>query len=53
MNTSELVLTSARDPSLLNHSKLSNNRVSVERFQKDVFFSKIEAIYRYNYNLKT
>ena len=28
---------------------MSNNRVSVERFQRDVFFSKIEAIYRYNY----
>ena len=31
---------------------LSNNRVSAERFQRDVFFSKIEAIYRYNYILK-
>ena len=31
---------------------MSNNRVSVERFQRDVFFSKTEAIYRYNYILK-
>ena len=31
---------------------MSNNKVSGERFQRDVFFSKIEAIYRYNYILK-
>ena len=31
---------------------MSNNRVSAERFQRDVFFSKTEAIYRYNYILK-
>ena len=29
-----------------------SNRVSVERFQRDIFFSKTEAIYRYNYILK-
>ena len=31
---------------------LSNNRVSAERFQGDIFFSKTKAIYRYNYILK-
>ena len=31
---------------------MSNNRVSVKRFQRDVFFSKTEAIYKYNYILK-
>ena len=31
---------------------MSNNRVSAKRFQRDIFFSKIEAIYRYNYILK-
>ena len=31
---------------------MSNNRVSAERFQIDMLFSKTEAIYRYNYILK-
>ena len=31
---------------------MSNNRVSAERFQRDILFSKAEAIYRYNYILK-
>ena len=31
---------------------MSNNRVSVERFQSDIFFSRTEVIYRYNYILK-
>ena len=31
---------------------LSNNRVSVEIFQRDIFFSKTETIYRYNYIIK-
>ena len=31
---------------------MSNNRVSAERFQRDVLFSKTKAIYRYNYILK-